>query len=277
MYLGIDIGGSKTLIATLNAQGEITESRKFPTHPNYQHFLLELRHALAHLTQTEWQAAGVAIPVTIFDRQREIAQRFGNLPWKDVHIQADLEKILNCPVHIENDAKLASLSEAMLLKHEYSRVLYVTISTGIGYGLTVNGKIDPNVGDGGGRNLLMQYHGKLVPWETFASGKAIVERYGKRAEDITDQATWRAIARDLTLGFLELIAVTQPEIVVVGGSVGNFFERFGDYLNEALQARETPTLPMPPVRKAGRPETAVVYGCYDYVMQQVSRRATAHR
>lgn len=276
MYLGIDIGGSKTLIATLNAHGEITESRKFPTQPNYKHFLLELRHALAHLDQAEWQAAGVAIPVTIFDRQREIARRFGNLPWRDVPIQADFEKVLGCPVYIENDAKLASLSEAMLLKHEYSRVLYVTVSTGIGYGLTVNGAIDPNVGDGGGRNLLMQHGGKLVPWETFASGKAIVERYGKRAEDITDEPTWRAIARDLTLGFLELIAVTQPEIVVVGGSVGNFFERFGDYLNEALRARETPALPMPPVRKAGRPETAVVYGCYDYLMQQAKHRAAAH-
>lgn len=276
MYLGIDIGGTKTLLATLNDHGEIVESRKFPTVANYDHFLLELRHALAHLEHKDWRAAGVGIPVTSFDREKGIARKFGNLPWRNVPIQHDLEKLLRCPVVLENDAKLACLSEAMLQRDRFERVLYVTISTGIGYALTVGGDIDTNIGDGGGRTILLEHRGKLVPWETFASGKAIVERYGKRAVDIHDDKTWQAIARELTLGFLELIAITQPDVVVVGGSVGTYFERFGHILQENLARHETPILTIPPLQKAQRPEEAVVFGCYDLAKQRFGKHAAAH-
>lgn len=276
MYLGIDVGGTKTLIAVLSDNGEIIESRKFPTLENYSHFLLELRHAIAHFKHQEWRAAGVGIPVSVFDRKHEIGLRFGNLPWKNVAIQHDLEKIVRCPVVLENDAKLASLSEAMLLRGSYDSVLYVTISTGIGYGLTVGGIIDTHIGDGGGRTILLEHNGKLVPWETFASGKAIVERYGKRAEDIHDDKTWQAIARDLKLGFLELIAITQPDVIVVGGSVGTYFDRCKGFLTDYLKQHETPILQIPPIRKAERPEEAVIYGCYDLAKQTFDSHATAH-
>jgi glucokinase len=276
MYLGIDVGGTKTLLAVLNNHGEIVESRKFPTASNYNHFLLEVRHAIAHLNHTEWQAAGVGIPATIFDREHQIAHAFGNLPWKNVHVQDDLEKLLRCPVVLENDAKLACLSEAMLLRERYDRVLYVTISTGIGYALTVDGRIDTNIGDGGGRTILLEHRGKLAPWETFASGKAIVKRYGKRAEDIHDDHTWQAIARDLRLGFLELIAITQPDVIVLGGSVGTYFDRYREFLTDYLKAHQTPSLHIPPLRKAKRPEEAVVFGCYDLAKLTYGSHAVAH-
>src|SRR4029077_13682232 len=101
-----------------------------------------------------------------------------------------------------------------------------------------------NIGDGGGRTILLEHEGKLVPWEDFVSGRAIVARYGKRAEEINDQATWKAIVRELKLGFLELIAVMQPDVIVVGGSVGNYFERFKKPLEEMLKQYETPLVPI---------------------------------
>ena len=263
MYVGVDVGGTKTLVATLTDEGVISESRKFPTPKNYQHFLLELQHALAHMEHKDFKAAGVGMPFTHFDRHNDRIFSFGNLPWHNVPVQADMEKILRCPVILENDAKMASLSEAMLVRDKYQRVLYVTISTGIGYGLTVDGKLDSNIGDGGGRMIMLEHNGKLMPWEDFASGRAIVARYGKRAEEITDDATWKAIVRELKLGFLELIAVMQPDVIIVGGSVGSYFERFKDFLADELKQYETPLVPMPVLRKAKRPEEAVIYGCYD--------------
>jgi predicted NBD/HSP70 family sugar kinase len=263
MYVGVDVGGTKTLVATLNSDGVITESRKFPTAHNYEHFLLELRHAVAFLTTKDFRAGGLAIPASHIDREHGVGISFGNLPWRNVHILHDVEKILHCPMVLENDAKLAGLSEAMLLKHDYGRVLYVTISTGIGYGFTVDGQIDTNIGDAGGKGILLPYKGKNVPWESFASGHAIVERYGKRAEDIHDDATWKKIVRDLSLGLVELIAVTQPEVIVIGGSVGTYFERYHHLLTEELKQYHTPLIKFPVFRKAQRPEQAVVYGCYD--------------
>jgi predicted NBD/HSP70 family sugar kinase len=272
MYAGVDVGGSKVLAAVLDDNGVITEHVKFPTPQAYDEFLSELAKTVADFTTKEFKAAGLAIPVTVFDRARGVAVNFGNLPWQNVPIHTDIEKLLHCPTVVENDAKLGGLSEAMLLKDTYHKVLYVTVSTGIGYALIVDGNIDTSLGDGGGRTMLLEHDGKIVPWETFASGQAIVERYGKKAADITDEATWRRIVRDLSVGFLELISMTEPEVIVVGGSVGTYFERYGSYLTEELNKYHLPLLPIPPIVGAQRPEEAVVYGCYDLARQTYGNR-----
>jgi len=93
--------------------------------------------------------------------------RFGNLPWKNVPIQSDLSKKLGCRVVIENDAKLAGLSESMLVSKEFKKVLYIAIGTGIGFALIVNRTIDTAVGDGGGQMIILEHDGKYQPWEAF--------------------------------------------------------------------------------------------------------------
>ena len=275
MYLGVDVGGTKTLVAALTNKGLIREQTKFPTPKNYDHFLLELRHALAHFKTTDYQAAGIGIPGRI-DRQHGRGLRFANLPWRNVPVQADLENIAHCPVVVENDAKMAALSEAMLLKKKYQKVLYMTVSTGIGIALVADQKIDTSVGDGGGRAILVEHKGKTVPWESFASGRAIVERYGKRAVDITDEATWRKICQDIAIGLIELIAVTEPEVIVVGGSVGTYFDRYEKLLTEAIKKYHVPMISLPDLRQAKRPEEAVVFGCYDLAQQVFGHAKATH-
>ena len=215
------------------------------------------------------------MPVTVFDRKRGVGVNFGNLPWSNVPIQQDIEMMFDCLIAIENDAKLGGLSESLLLKGKYSKVLYVTVSTGIGIALIVDNVIDINIGDGGGRNIMLEHQGKVVPWESFASGHAIVERYGKRASDINDNETWRKITRDLSLGLIELIAIAEPDVIIIGGSVGTYFEKYGKLLDEALQKYHLPLVPIPPLIGAKRAEDAVVYGCYD-IAKQVFGNATTH-
>jgi glucokinase len=275
MYVGIDIGGTKTLVAALNEHGVIKERVKFPTPQKYENFLGELQKTLAGFTHRKFLAGAVGMPVTVFDRKHGTGVNFGNLAWRNVPIQQDLEMMCDCLLAIENDAKLGGLSESMLLKGKYSKVLYVTVSTGIGIALVTDNIIDTNVGDGGGKTILLDHQGKLMPWESFASGHAIVERYGKRAMDITDEATWKKITRDLSLGLIELIAITEPDVIVIGGSVGTYFDRYGELLDEALQRYHLPLVTITPVIGAQRAEDAVVYGCYD-LARQVFGNAGAH-
>jgi glucokinase len=272
MYLGVDVGGTKTLVTVLNNDGIIRERAKFPTPKNYDHFLLELRHTLAHFKTKDFQAVGVGLPGRI-DREHGRGIRFGNLPWRNVPIQHDLELTLHTPIVVENDAKMAGLSEAMLVKNKYQKVLYVTVSTGIGFTLIVNGTIDPFMGDSGGRSILVEHKGKLAPWESFASGHAIVERFGKMAKDIDDAETWRTICRDLSKGLIELIAITEPEAIIVGGSVGTHFKKYGKILNEEVKKYHLPLVSMPAIMGAQRPEEAVVYGCYDLAKQRFPHHA----
>lgn len=267
MYVGVDIGGTKTLVAVLNNEGVITEQAKFLTPDDYDEFLSELRHTLATFEANDFQAGGIGMPVTVFDRQHGRAKSFGNLPWRNVAVQHDVELITHCPMATENDAKLAGLSEAMLLKDRYDKVLYVTVSTGIGIALVENQQIDPNIGDAGGRALMLEHRGKLQPWESFASGHAIVERYGRKAMDITDEETWRKITRDIAQGLIELIALTEPQVIVIGGSVGTYFDRYGELLRSAVEKYRLPLVELPAIVGAQRPEQAVIYGCYDYAKQ----------
>jgi predicted NBD/HSP70 family sugar kinase len=265
MYLGVDIGGTKTLVAVLNNEGRIVESVKFPTPKVYSNFILELAHTIHHLEHKDFKAAGVAAPGRI-DRKNGVVLELGNLAWKNLPLQADCEKIMHCPVVVENDANLAGLSEAMLHK-DVDKVLYVTVSTGIGTGYVYKQRLDPALLDGEGGHLLLPFKGKLTKWEKFASGKAIYNHFGKKAADIHDEADWKHIVRNLSLGFFELIAVIQPDLIIIGGSIGTYYDRYGDLLEAELKKREVPVISIPKIVQAQRPEEAVVFGCYEIAKQ----------
>lgn len=266
MFAAVDIGGTKTLVAVFDSHGKIVEQAKFPTPGDYEDFKTELAKTVASLSTQDFLRAVVAIPGRV-DRQRGVGVRFGNLEWANIPIQKDAEYIFHAPTIVENDAKLACLSEALLLKAKYKKVLYLTISTGIGVGLVVNGEIDTAIADGGGHTMMLEHRGKIMSWEEFGSGKAIVEKYGKRAEEINDPAIWKAIVKDFAVGIIELIAVLAPEVIVIGGGVGSHFDKFGALLNKQLKQYETPLMPMPPIIAAKHPEEAVIYGCYELARQ----------
>lgn len=263
MYLAVDIGGTKTLLGVFTDNGKLKETIRFKTPRDYSDFLSALQRHLRLLKTDDFKAVCVAAPGKI-NRKRGVAMDFGNLPWEDVSLQSDVEKIVHAPTRLENDANLAGLSEAKNIMKKYKKVLYVTISTGIGTGIITNGVIDPELADSEGGHMLLQHNGRLIAWEDFASGHAITEKYGKEARDIFDKTTWSEICRNFSVGIIDLIALIQPEVIVIGGGVGKHFDRFGDILIKQLKAIELPLAPVPPIIQAKRPEEAVLYGCYEF-------------
>ena len=267
MYLGIDVGGTKTLVASLTNEGAITETFKFPTPEKYSNFLLELRHGLTHLKTQDFKAITVGVPGKL-NRHEGIYIDGGNLHWRNRPIEADITKITHTPIVVENDTKLAALSEAMLVKEKYNRILYITISTGISAGVVINQTLDPDFLDIESGQAIFEHKNRMKRWEEFASGKAIVKEFGKRAAEINDQKTWQKIVRYWLPGFSGLIANVQPEVVIVGGSVGTYFDKYSAILQTELKKYETPLTPTPKIIGAQRPEEAVVYGCYDLAKQR---------
>lgn len=261
MYLGIDIGGTKTLVATMTNEGLIRERVKFSTPRLYKEFLRELSGAIMSFSTKEFVATGVAAPGRI-DREHGEVEAFGNLSWGRTPLQTDIKKILKCPIVVENDANLAGLSEAMLVK-QYNTVLYVTVSTGIGTGVINHQTIDPDFADSEGGEIMLEHNGKMQRWEEFASGRAIVRTFGKKASEITDHQTWKIIAHNIAVGLFDLITFIQPDVVVLGGGVCTYLDKFDGMLMGELEQLKTPLTPIPPIHQAKRPEEAVVYGCYD--------------
>ena len=225
MYLAIDVGATKTLLAVFSEDGKLLYEQKIATNHKYDRFLADLRSALEtdDFKSLKISAVCCALPGRL-DRVNGIGLRFGNLGWEKVPIRKDLQKIFRgIEIFIENDAKLAGLYEARLLLKKYKKVVYLTISTGIGIGIIVDGKIDPALADAEIGNMVVEHEGKLRRWEDFASGKALVERYGKRAEQLKGE----------------------------------------------LQKRQNSMVPIPPIIKAKEAQEAVIYGCYEFIKQNV--------
>src|SRR5512146_2670314 len=111
MYAGIDIGGTKTLVAKLSDEGKIIDSRRFSSNHDYGQILRDLDKHLGELGLGGQPrvCAGVS---GLLDRRKGIVHALGNLPWKDKPIRDDISKLLGgAEVLIENDSRLAGLSE----------------------------------------------------------------------------------------------------------------------------------------------------------------------
>lgn len=268
MLVTVDTGGTKTLIASFSATGRIGKQIKFPTPPNQNDYIEQLQATLKQeYGGQRIEAIVIALPGIIKDG---VAIWCNNLKWSNFDVAGAMKGVLgDTPILIENDANLAGLAETRGLSPVPVSSLYVTVSTGIGTGITTNGKIDPGLRLSEGGRALVEYDGTVREWETFASGQAIYRTYGKFARDIHSKRTWKEIADRISRGFLALIPVLQPEIIIIGGSIGTYFDQYGPQLEALLKEKLPPHIPCPRIIQAQHPEEAVIYGCYYYALDSL--------
>lgn len=269
MYLAIDVGGTKTLLAVFSISGEMLEKHQFPTRSSYKNWLEDLEAELGKLKSYKISACCCSLP-GIIDRKRGIGIVFGNLKWHNVPLRQDLNNLLDISsIYIENDGNLAGVHEATFFADKYKKILYLSVGTGIGDAMIVDGKLDEDFLDGEGGQMVLSHDGKLEKWEDFASGRAITERFGKKAAEIDDPKIWQIYASGLAQGIAAEVAPFKPEIVIIGGGIGTHFAKYGKFLNDELKKYANKMVAMPQVIQADKPEEAVVYGCYDYIHQQI--------
>jgi glucokinase len=262
MILSIDVGGTKTLIALFSESGEVLKKEKIPTNHSIDQFFEELFALIEKEFLDAISAIGIGVPGVI-DYDRGIALKFGNLPWTNVNFKARLEERFHVPVTVDNDANVAGYSEANILRPTPPLALYITISTGIGVGIIHNGKLEPTLGKSEAGHIVLLQDGKYRTWENIVSGQSILRDYGKYAHEISDDQTWKEIAHKIALGLLAVIPTLYPDVLIFGGSVGTYFEKFATFLREELERHLPPMIDMPTIVQAQHPEEAVIYGCYE--------------
>ena len=271
MFVAVDVGGTKTLLALFSEEGQLIRTDRLATDQDFNVFQTNLLGQLEALIAGEpVRAIGLAMPGQI-DYKTGRGLIFGNLPWQDVNVKSALEKRFSVPVAVENDANAAGLGEARALDPPSETVVYVTVSTGIGTGLITNNQIDPSWRHSEGGFMHFQKDGQLLPWEKFASGHAIKERYGKLAAEIAkDDIAWAEIAYDLALGLSNISALLAPQTIIIGGGVGEHLPKFKPHLDEAMTRLKEKMFTLPDIRQASHPEQAVVYGCYHLAKDSLS-------
>lgn len=238
----IDIGGTKLLASVTDGSGRPGPSIRRPTVRDNGDPIAELCCMLDELRQgTPLTGIGMSV-VGPFDRERGALVNPPNVSklWWNLDLRGKLGAVYDCPVYLENDANCAALAEANYGAAKGHRtVVYYTVSTGIGTGLVRDGAllIGRHDTEGGHQVLWPEWvggppcpcggHGCL---EALASGRALFDRFGKHAEDITDPAVWKETGRWLGLAIVNTTALLDPDVVVLGGGVINEWEKFSDAL-----------------------------------------------
>lgn len=271
MIIGVDIGGTKTYLACFSESGKLLREVKFDTNHDYDTFLTDLEQYARKLETKKAKIACAAVP-GLLDRENGIVKSLGNLPWKDRYIQHDIAATLGIEhTYIENDSKLAGLAEARHISDEFQRVFYLTISTGIGGALVVNGQLLPELLHMEiGKSPLM-HRGKIEQWEEFASGRAFVKKYGKKAVDVSDQKVWEEFAQVINQGVGIICSTFQVEAIVFGGGLGQHLEKFKQYITPYLQEHLHAIVLPPKALLACHYKTqSVIYGCYEYAKDHLA-------
>lgn len=269
MYLAIDIGGTKTLAAIFDSSGSKLADKKIQTNPDYRIFLKDLENIVAEILTNKIIACSVAIPGRI-NREEGLIYSMGNQGWHDIPIVSDLRKILgDIEIVIENDAKTAGVAEAVILGDKYKRLVYMTISTGIGVAVVEDQKIIESLKDLEMGLMPLRYNGSIIAWEKFASGRAIFEKYGLKASEITDENTWMEIGENIAYGTAIVCSVLQPDVIVYGGGVGQYADKFSPYIYKYLRGTLHKNVKTPrEILPAHYKENSVIYGCFEILKQK---------
>lgn len=250
----IDIGGTKVAIGLVTKDGRIVCRRSLRTQhlPNPKAALAGIKSNLEEcLQESGGQLAGIGIGCTgPVDPLTGTIGKVANLPgWEGWRIVDEITALFSTSTRMENDADAAALAEATWgCGVGAERFLYVTISTGIGAGFLLQGKIYRGV-DGShpemGHHVIDPsgpdcYCGARGCWESLASGTAITNWFlandpGHRfspdsfnAETIFqmysagDKVAEAAIARlsqYVGMGLANLTTILGPDMIAIGGGV----------------------------------------------------------
>lgn len=216
---GIDIGGTKIVVALANADGHILSHVRFPTqvelgaHRILDNAIKEIER-ITEETGTRLSAVGVGCGGPL-DRARGLILSPPNLPgWNEFPITKLLETRLTVPVLLDNDANASALGEHLYgAGRGFKNIVYITISTGIGGGLIIGGELIHGVGDGAGE----VGHITVLPdgppcgcggqgcLESLCSGTSIARRARERLQSGA-QSSMTAMVKELNQVTAQMVA-----------------------------------------------------------------------
>ncbi|MDP2950585.1 MAG: ROK family protein [Chloroflexota bacterium] len=272
-YLGaVDLGGSKILSLIADGDGHRLAEDLRPTgaQEGPEVVLARIQASLdsalagAGIERGDLAAVGICSPGPC-DVQAGVIPSAPNLPgWQDVPLCRYLEERLGVPVYLENDATAAALGEHVYGAGRGCRhLIYITVSTGIGGGIIIDGKLYTGATGAAGEigHITLDPDGPLCGCgnrgclEAFASGRAVatqgdaliaqggsplLARLAQEEGEVTAEAVCRAaLAGDpearrlieragyyLGIGFATYVNIFDPEMIIVGGGLS----RAGDLL-----------------------------------------------
>lgn len=276
-YIGIDVGGMSIKAGVADINGNVLHKTTIVTRGNYDaeytisndiHKLIVKLLDEANIPEEKIAAVGIGQAGSI-DSERGIINYWNNIPMKNVHVVEELKKWHKMPVFIDNDANVAALGECVFGAAKGLRnVMLVTLGTGVGSGIIIDGKIyrgEYGAGaEAGHMRIVMNGEpctcGGRGCWEAYASvsalirqTKAAMEKHPEsmmcslaaemgevngitsfKAARAGDKAALEVVARYIEYvgtGLISLQNIFRPQIFLIGGGIS----KEGEFLTAPLE------------------------------------------
>lgn len=232
MYLGaLEAGGTKMVCAVGTETGEIIDRISIPT----QTPEITMPKIISYFADKNICALGVGCfgPIDL-DKSSETYGYITTTPklaWRNYNIVGVLQEALQVPIGFDTDVNGSALGEAAFgITKGLESSMYVTIGTGVGVGIIVNGALvhgmlHPEAGhillaraEGDDFTCHCPYHTSC--FEGLAAGPALEARYGKKAYELTDrEEVWELEAYYIAQALVNYTLIVSPKRIVLGGGV----------------------------------------------------------
>ena len=275
MYIGIDLGGTNIAAGLVTDKGEILVKDSVPTQSGRP--TEEIVKDMAELAKklineggyavSDIDGVGIGCPGTIDFKTGEVVYS-NNIRMEHYPLAEVFKKYLDLPVKVDNDANCAAMGEYIANGNSVGSYLFITLGTGVGGGLVLNGKMyrgfNGAAAEPGHITLVSGGEpctcGKNGCWESYASVTALI-RDTKRAMEKTPESLMNKIAEEngkvsgrtafeaakqgdeaakkvvdqyiryIADGIVSCQNFLQPEIIAIGGGIS----REGDYILKPLK------------------------------------------
>ena len=265
--LGIDIGGTNTVVGLVNKEGKVlgtdsVKTQSFPVLEEYVKTVSKLAKDLIaknNVSIDDIVGLGIGAPnANYYTGNIEMAP---NLPWKQdkVPLAKMFREELNIPVTITNDANAAALGEKMYgVAKDIDNFIMITLGTGVGSGIVINGQLvyghDGFAGELG--HVIIERNGRLCGCgrrgclETYCSATGIVRTAKERntpfltSKDIYDAAVkgdetaidiFKETGTRLGRAFADMVVFSSPEAFVLFGGLAKAGDFIVKYTKEAME------------------------------------------
>ncbi len=253
-YIGLDIGGTKIMVKSIDTNTHQSILYKEPTPIDYLEGINLLHHLIKKAANGQKiLGIGAAIGGPI-DHKNHLVSPLHQPNWRDVPLKKIMENKWQCPFYVDVDTNVAAFAEYTLGDYQQGRFLYITLSTGMGGGFILDGKIyqglsHPEIAHQcitHPYNTVICECGASNCLEALVSGNGIRNIYKKPAEELNTRE-WDEVAYHLALGLRNIACILSPEVIVFGGGVSigggnNLLNLSADYLNKELKLVSAPKL-----------------------------------
>lgn len=235
IYIGLDIGGTKLLAGASAPDGRLLRRVLHETPAGLAQgmdLLLAMTREVAANERLLSVGAAIGGPL---DWEQGIVSPLHQPEWRNVPLKRIVEGEFGVPFAVDVDTNVAALGEYRFGPHQPERLVYLTVSTGMGGGLLVGGQIyrgaagaHPEMGhqaipfradlaDEDRRSVLCDC-GAAGCLEAFVSGLGIRRLYGRPAEQL-DESEWEEVGYNLGQGLRNIATMYAPDLIVLGGGV----------------------------------------------------------